>query len=73
MQTTWARYVPRVDEFACTAHGDCIEVAPDVFRLDDVAAVVGDGPADLILAAAEACPSVAITVVDARTGEQVYP
>jgi ferredoxin len=31
------------------------------------------GAANLILKAAEACPSVAITVVDAETGEQVSP
>jgi ferredoxin len=66
-------YVPQVDENACAAHGDCVELAPAVFALNDVAHVIGDGPSDLIIQAAEACPSVAITVIDAETGEQVYP
>lgn len=49
------------------------EIAPDVFRIDDVAIVIGTGPDSLILEAAEACPSVAISVVDHATGETVYP
>jgi ferredoxin len=67
------RYVPRVDENACAAHGDCVEVAPAVFELDETARVVGTGPPELILEAAEVCPSVAISVIDEDTGEQVYP
>lgn len=67
------RYVPQVDENVCAAHGDCVELAPEVFALNDVAHVIGAGPNDLIMAAAEACPSVAIAVIDADTGEQVYP
>jgi ferredoxin len=66
-------YVPHVDESACAAHGDCALIAPQVFRVDDVAVVIGTGPDDLILEAAEACPSVAITVVDDATGETIYP
>ena len=65
--------VPRIDESACAAHGDCVDVAPGVFELDDVAAVIGGGPPDLILEAARACPSSAITVVDADSGDVVYP
>jgi ferredoxin len=66
-------YVPQIDESACAAHGDCAIVAPAVFRVDDVASVIGTGPDDLILEAAEACPSVAITVIDDETGETIYP
>jgi ferredoxin len=62
-----------IDEAACAAHGDCVEVAPDVFVLDDVAHVVGTGPDDLLLAAAEACPSAAIVLTDAQTGDHLYP
>jgi ferredoxin len=65
--------VPRIDEGACAAHGDCVDVAPGVFELDDVAVVIGDGPPDLILEAARACPSSAIIVVDADSGDAVYP
>lgn len=66
-------YLPRIDENACAAHGDCVDIAPNVFELDDVARVIGTGPPELILEAAEACPSVAITVIDEDTNEQVYP
>ncbi|HEY5144039.1 MAG TPA: ferredoxin [Solirubrobacteraceae bacterium] len=66
--------IPTIDETACAAHGDCVEIAPSVFVLDgDVAEVIGTAPDDLILQAAEACPSVAILVTDNATGEQVYP
>ena len=65
--------VPVIDESACAAHGDCVDVAPEVFRLDDVVTVVGTGPDETILAAAAACPSVAISVLDAASGEHVYP
>lgn len=63
----------RVDEDACAGHGDCVEIAPSVFDLDEVARVIGAGPPELILEAAEACPSVAISVIDEDSGEQVYP
>ncbi len=66
-------YIPTVDPNECSAHGDCIDIAPDVFRLDDVAVVIGTAPPELILEAAEACPAVAITVVDDETGETVFP
>jgi ferredoxin len=66
--------IPTVDPYACALHGDCADVAPEVFRLDgDVAEVVGTGPDDTILAAARACPSTAISVVDQATGQHVYP
>ena len=52
---------------------DCESVAPQVFRVDDIAIVIGSGPDDLILKAAKACPSAAITLTDGATGEIVYP
>jgi ferredoxin len=66
-------YTVEIDEGACAAHGDCVEQAPQVFELDDVAHVVGSGPDELLLAAAEACPSAAIRIVDDETGALVYP
>ena len=65
--------VARIDEAACSAHGDCALVAPQVFEVDDVARVVGDAPLDTLIEAAEACPAGAIFVVDSDTGEQLYP
>jgi ferredoxin len=66
-------YSVEVDESACAAHGDCVDVAPAVFELGEIATVVGTGPDDLLLEAAEACPSSAIRIVDNGSGEQVYP
>jgi ferredoxin len=66
-------YIPHIEESACAAHGDCEAIAPEVFRVDDVATVIGTGPDELILRAAEACPSVAITITDSATGDTVYP
>jgi ferredoxin len=66
-------YVAHIDEAACAAHGDCEALAPEIFRLDDVAVIVGSGPDDLMLEAARVCPSVAIRITDADTGAQIYP
>lgn len=66
-------YKPVVDPDSCAGHGDCVDIAPEVFVLGDVAEVIGTGPPDLILQAAEACPAVAITVIDEESGETVYP
>ena len=66
-------YIAVVDPNECSAHGDCVEIAPQVFRLDDTAVVIGTAPPELILEAAEACPAVAISVVDDGTGETVFP
>jgi ferredoxin len=66
-------YLVEIDEDACAAHGDCVELAPAVFELDDVAQVIGTGPDELLLAAAESCPSTAIRIIEQGTLEQVYP
>lgn len=67
------KLIPQIDDNACASHGDCVDVAPTVFELKDVAVVVGEEPAELILEAARACPSSAISVIDADSGECVYP
>jgi ferredoxin len=66
-------YYAEIDAAACAAHGDCVDVAPEAFLLEETAVVIGDAPEDVLLAAAEACPSAAITIIDRRTREQVYP
>jgi ferredoxin len=33
-------YLPVIGESACLAHGDCEELAPDVFRVEDVATIL---------------------------------
>jgi ferredoxin len=66
-------YVPVIDESSCIAQGDCAELAPEVFEVGDFARVIGTGPDDVILAAAEGCPVEAISIVDSESGAQVYP
>jgi ferredoxin len=60
----------RIDNEACTGHGRCYVLAPDVFEPDDEGhsvALVVDIPAELLdkaqLAVAN-CPESAITIVD---------
>jgi ferredoxin len=65
------RCIAVVDEAACSAHGDCAVIAPEVFEVDDVARVVGEAPREVLVEAAESCPAGAISVVDADTGERV--
>jgi ferredoxin len=66
-------YLAHIDAHACAAHGDCELIAPEIFRVEDVAVVIADGPDELMLEAARVCPSVAIRISDSDTGEQVYP
>jgi ferredoxin len=65
--------IARIDEHACAAHGDCLDLAPEAFALEDTAVVIGNAPYERLLAAAQACPAVAISLVDEETGEQVFP
>jgi ferredoxin len=65
-------YTATIDAGACAAHGDCEAIAPEIFAIEDVATVVASGPDDLMLAAAQACPSVAIAITD-ESGRRVYP
>ena len=67
------RYIPTIDPGACSAHGDCVDIAPEVFELEETAVVIGEGSDELILEAARACPSLAITVTDSETGKTVFP
>jgi ferredoxin len=62
-----------IDADACAAHGDCVDMAPEAFRLDDVAVVIGQTSDDRLRAAARACPAGAILLYDADTGEEVDP
>ena len=63
--------IASIDTDACLAHGDCAEVAPEAFRVDDVAVVTGGTTDDRLLTAARACPAGAILLYDSETGEEV--
>ena len=48
-------------------------IAPEIFRVEDVAVVIGTGSDALMRAAAEACPSSAIRIVEREGRQQLYP
>ena len=66
-----------VDHNLCVGNSMCETIAPKVFVLNDdrqSEAVDPDGDTEEnILEAAENCPVSAIKVVDAETGEQLFP
>jgi ferredoxin len=65
--------IARIDERACLAHGDCAAVAPEAFRVDDVAVATGTGTEEQLIAAALACPAGAVLLFDSDTGEEIDP
>jgi ferredoxin len=66
-------YTAHIDAAACSGHGDCEDIAPEIFRIDDdVAVVVGTGPDELMVEAARVCPSVAIVLTD-EAGRRAFP
>ena len=72
-----AKYRIEIDRDACVSDGLCVEEAPGTFEMDDedIAVVInaeGDDP-EAILEAAMSCPSDAIILYDADTGEKVWP
>lgn len=66
----------RVDRERCRGLGNCVVLAPGVFRLDETNKAVVAGAASVdderLLEAAEGCPENAIILED-DDGRQVYP
>ena len=66
-----------VDRVLCFGFGDCVDSAPGVFELDDYSkSLVVDPDAqdkDDIVLAAQDCPVDAIIILDAESGDQIYP
>ena len=63
--------IAHIEEDLCLAHGDCAAVAPEAFRVDDVAQVVGQATDERLREAARACPAGAIVLIDADSDEEV--
>lgn len=66
-----------VDYHRCVGSSICVLTAPRTFTLNPngqsaVTDPEGD-PLETVLEAAEGCPTMAITVFDADTGEQLFP
>lgn len=69
-------YRMTVDGEVCLSAGKCVAERPDVFRFDDdeVAEVIPGAappPDQVQLDLARACPSGALQVFDAETGEEI--
>lgn len=71
------KYKVKVDRLLCIGAASCVAVSPSTFQLDGAKkAVVQAGSADTaenILLAAQSCPTKAITILDAATGQPVWP
>ncbi len=74
----------RIDEDVCVANGICIRIAPKVFQLKKQEAPTIFAPMvyvvdpygadnDTIIEAAIMCPTAAIIIEDAETGERIHP
>jgi ferredoxin len=72
-----AKYKITIDRDTCIGDQLCCSEAPNTFDVDDegiavVQNVEGD-EADVILAAAKACPVDCISLFDAATGKKIWP
>lgn len=71
------KYKIKVVRDLCISAASCVAVSPSVFQLDgeNKAIIIEEGTdeAENILMAAQSCPTKAIIVIDAETGEQVWP
>jgi ferredoxin len=66
-----------VDHGLCMGNGQCVFLAPEVFRHNEnrQSEVIdpAGAPEETILRAGGFCPTGAISVEDARTGERLFP
>ena len=66
-----------VDHDLCVGNGQCVFLAPEVFRHNDArqseAVDPAGAPEEGVLEAAGSCPTGAIAVADAATGEALFP
>jgi ferredoxin len=71
------KYKVKVVRDLCIGAASCVAFSPTVFELDaEKKAIVINNAADdeeNILLAAQSCPTKAIIITDAATGEQVWP
>lgn len=61
-----ANFEIHIDRIACTGTGVCVEVAPQIFALDDTNCAVVVSPSEdeaLLVEAALACPAYAIEIL----------
>ena len=72
-----ADYNISIDPKKCIAAASCVAVAINTFSLnqDNVAEVINEtgDSSELILLAAQSCPTQAITLKDKKSGQQIWP
>jgi len=72
-----AEYRIELTTAKCQSYGKCLALAPAVFAWDRGRKVrladPGGAAAETVLKAAKLCPYRAITILDAASGEQVFP
>jgi ferredoxin len=71
------KYKVQVVKDLCIGAASCVALAPSTFVLDDESkAVIQEDSTDAeanILLGAQSCPTKAVIITDAETGEQVWP
>jgi ferredoxin len=71
------KYKVKVIRSLCISAAACLAVSPTVFEFDaENKAIIKPGATDSeqnILMAAQSCPTKAIIITDAQTGQQVWP
>ncbi|MEA1929468.1 MAG: ferredoxin [Patescibacteria group bacterium] len=71
------KFLVAIDAEACIACGLCAEIAPKIFEPSEqmISQVLENAEIDpeILLKAARSCPTKAITVTDADTGNQLWP
>ncbi len=71
------KYHILIDREACVADKLCSDKAPDVFELDDEQKPIVVNPdtkwPENLIWIAKNCPVDAVTIIDAETGETVWP
>jgi ferredoxin len=71
------KYNVKVVRDLCISAATCVAVSPETFQLDEEGKAVVQGSStdaeENILMAAQSCPTKAIIITDAESGEQVWP
>jgi ferredoxin/predicted CopG family antitoxin len=80
------RLILSVEQNLCMGAESCVRLAPEIFALDESRLSGSEGeplgmrevmdrevPSEKILSAVQTCPYKAIRVVDAESGEQIFP
>jgi len=75
--TPKSKYIVEVVRDLCIGAASCVAIASDTFELDEKnLAIILETEWDndeIILAAAQSCPTFAIIIKDASTGKQIFP